>query len=63
MPYKIQITAPVNRAATIASKVVASTDKREFFGFRNRKHDLPLIQVPIELPSKSAAVRRMLRAG
>lgn len=50
MPFKVQITAPVNRAATIASKLVASTDKREFFGFRNRKHNLPLIQVPIELP-------------
>lgn len=50
MTYKIQITAPVNRSATIASKVVASTDKREFYGFRNRKHNLPLIQVPIGLP-------------
>lgn len=50
MTYKIQITAPVNRAATIASKVVATTEKREFFGFRNRRHELPLIQVPIGLP-------------
>jgi len=50
MPYKIQITAPVNRAATIASKVVASTEKREFHEFRNRKQQLPLIQVPIGLP-------------
>ena len=50
MPYKIQITAPVNRAATIASKVVASTEKREFFEFRNRRSELPLIQVPIDLP-------------
>lgn len=50
MTYKIQITAPVNRSATIASKVVASTDKREFYGFRNRRHNLPLIQVPIGLP-------------
>lgn len=50
MTYKIQITAPVNRAATIASKVVASVDKREFHEFRNRKLHLPLIQVPIELP-------------
>lgn len=50
MPYKIQLTAPVNRAATIASKVVASTEKREFFEFRNRTSHLPLIQVPIDLP-------------
>lgn len=50
MTYKIQITAPVNRSATIASKVVASTDKREFYGFRNRRHNLPLIQIPIGLP-------------
>ena len=50
MTYKIQITAPVNRTATIASKVVASTDKREFYGFRNRSQNLPLIQVPIGLP-------------
>lgn len=50
MTYKIQITAPVTRTATIASKVVASTDKREFYGFRNRSHNLPLIQVPIGLP-------------
>lgn len=50
MTYKIQITAPVNRAATIASKVIATTDYREFFGFRNRRNELPLIQVPIGLP-------------
>lgn len=50
MPYKIQLAAPVNRAATIASKVVASTEKREFFEFRNRTSHLPLIQVPIDLP-------------
>lgn len=50
MTYRIQIAAPVNRAATIASKVVATTDKREFFGFRNRRHELHLIQVPIGLP-------------
>lgn len=50
MPYKIQLTAPVTRAATIASKVVASTEKREFYGFRNRVHHLPFIQVPIDLP-------------
>lgn len=50
MTYKIQITAPVNRSATIASKVVASTDRREFYGFRNRRHNLPLIQIPIGLP-------------
>jgi hypothetical protein len=48
--YKIQITAPVSRAATIASKMVASTEKREFHEFRNRKQHLPLIQVPIALP-------------
>ncbi|MEJ0009503.1 MAG: hypothetical protein WDN72_02615 [Alphaproteobacteria bacterium] len=50
MPYKIQITAPVSRTATIASKVVASNEKREFYGFRNRRSELPHIQVPIELP-------------
>ena len=50
MPYKIQITAPVNRAATIASKVVAATEKREFYEFRNRRCEFPLIQVPIDLP-------------
>lgn len=50
MPYKIKITAPVNRTATIASKVVASTEKREFHEFRNRRSELPLIQVPIDLP-------------
>ncbi|MCR4522514.1 hypothetical protein [Bosea sp. 47.2.35] len=50
MTYKIQIVAPVNRAAIIASKVVATTEKREFFGFRNRRHELHLIQVPIGLP-------------
>lgn len=50
MKYKIQIEAPVNRTATIASKVVATNEKREFFGFRNRRHELPLIQVPIGLP-------------
>lgn len=50
MLYKVQITAPVSRTATIASKVVATKDKREFFEFRNRKMELPLIQVPIELP-------------
>lgn len=50
MPYKVQITAPVNRTSTIASKVVASSDKREFYGFRNRRNELPLIQVPIDLP-------------
>ena len=50
MPYKIQLTSPVTRAATIASKIVASTEKREFFGFRNRVHHLPFIQAPIDLP-------------
>jgi hypothetical protein len=50
MLYKVQITAPVSRTATIASKVVATKDKRDFFEFRNRKMELPLIQVPIELP-------------
>ncbi|MGQ3048287.1 MAG: hypothetical protein ACT6Q8_03855 [Niveispirillum sp.] len=50
MSYKIQITAPVNRTATIASKVVASREKRDFYGFRNRKAVLPVIQVPIDLP-------------
>lgn len=50
MIYKVQITAPVSRTATIASKVVATKDKREFFEFRNRRVELPLIQVPIELP-------------
>ena len=50
MLYKVQITAPVSRTATIASKVVATKEKREFFEFRNRKMELPLIQVPIELP-------------
>ena len=50
MPYKVQLTAPVSRAATIASKVVAATEKREFYGFRNRVHKLPFIQVPIDLP-------------
>lgn len=50
MPYKVQITGPVSRTATIASKVVAATEKREFYGFRNRKSHLPLIQVPIDLP-------------
>jgi hypothetical protein len=48
--YKIQIIAPVNRAATIASKVVVTAEKREFHEFRNRKLQLPLIQVPIGLP-------------
>lgn len=50
MSYKIQITAPVSRAATIASKLVASSEKREFFEFRNRRSELPMIQVPIDLP-------------
>ncbi len=50
MTYKIQIIAPVNRAATIASKVVVTAEKREFHEFRNRKLQLPLIQVPIGLP-------------
>jgi hypothetical protein len=50
MPYKIQLTAPVSRTATIAAKVIASNEKREFFGFRNRRSELPLIQVPIGLP-------------
>jgi len=50
MLYKVQITAPVNRVATIASKVVAAKDKRDFYEFRNRKSELPLIQVPIGLP-------------
>jgi hypothetical protein len=49
MLYKVQITAPVSRTATIASKVVATKDKRDFFEFRNRKSELSLIQVPIDL--------------
>jgi hypothetical protein len=50
MLFKVQITAPVSRIATIASKVVATKDKQDFFEFRNRKVELPLIQVPIDLP-------------
>lgn len=50
MPYKIQITAPVTREATIKAKVDSATEKREFFGFRNRRSELPLIQVPLNLP-------------
>jgi len=50
MAYKVQLTAPVSRSATIASKVVAATEKREFYGFRNRPYQLPYIQVPIDLP-------------
>ena len=50
MSYIIQIMSPVSRTATIAGKLGASTPTREFYGFRNRKSDLPFIQVPIELP-------------
>ncbi|HYI41164.1 MAG TPA: hypothetical protein VE053_12685 [Allosphingosinicella sp.] len=48
--FHVKITAPVTRTATIASKVVASQQQRDFYGFRNRKFDLPLVQVPVELP-------------
>lgn len=49
MDYRVKISAPVTRTSTIASKVVVSTDKRDFYAFRNRKTQLPLIQVPIDL--------------
>ena len=48
--YKVELTAPVTRASTIAGKLKGNPPLREFFGFRNRKSDLPLIQVPIDLP-------------
>lgn len=49
-PYQVQIVAPATRQTTIQSKVDTPAAKREFFGFRNRKYELPVIQVPIGLP-------------
>ena len=51
MPYQIQITAPVTRAGIIQKKVEGATaPARDFYGFRNRKSALNVIQVPIGLP-------------
>lgn len=52
MKYKIELVAPVTREATIAAKLNTSPPPptREFYGFRNRKWELPLISVPIGLP-------------
>lgn len=50
MPYQVRITAPVTREATISAKVVTATEKYTIHAFRNRRSDLPVIQVPIELP-------------
>ena len=50
MIYRVKITAPITRTSTIASKVAVSKETRDFWGFRNRRTDLPLIAVPIELP-------------
>lgn len=49
-PYQIQIVAPATRQATIQAKIKGATVKREFFGFRNRRSELPVIQVPLGLP-------------
>lgn len=50
MTYQIQITAPVTRAATIATKVETAGKTKEFYGFRNRRSELPIVQVSIDLP-------------
>ncbi|MEX2692388.1 hypothetical protein [Rhizobium mongolense] len=50
MAYQIELSAPLTRIATIQNKVKVSTTKREFYGFRNRKSELPLVQVPLALP-------------
>lgn len=50
MKYEIQLTAPVTRAATIGKKVESATKTKEFYGFRNRRSELPLVQVSIDLP-------------
>ncbi|MBX5248782.1 MULTISPECIES: hypothetical protein [unclassified Rhizobium] len=48
--YQIQIIAPAAREASIQTKVNSTAIKREFYGFRNRRSELPVIQVPIGLP-------------
>jgi len=47
--YQVRITAPVTREATIAAKVATATKEEPLFAFRNRRSDLPVIQVPIDL--------------
>lgn len=52
MKYRFELVAPVTREATIIAKLATNPPPptREFYGFRNRKWDLPLISVPIGLP-------------
>lgn len=50
LAYQIRVIAPVTREATIATKVAAATEKHTIHAFRNRRSDLPVIQVPIDLP-------------
>lgn len=50
MAYQVRITAPVTREAIIAAKVASATEKYTIHAFRNRRSDLSVIQVPVDLP-------------
>lgn len=50
LAYQVRITAPVTREASIAAKVATATEKYTLHAFRNRRYDLPVIQVPVDMP-------------
>lgn len=50
MTFEIKITAPPERDAIIAKKVAGSSKTQDFHEFRNRKSELKVIEVPIDLP-------------
>lgn len=50
MAYRIRLTSPAERKATITKGLESPDKKVTFHHFRNRSYELPVIVVPIDLP-------------